>query len=80
MPKRHSTPLRLEALDARVVPAVGVTRSGAGQVVIQGGAADDVATVTQNDQQIVVTLNGAATTFDRAKVHGILFRGEAGND
>jgi Ca2+-binding RTX toxin-like protein len=79
-PATRQTRLRLESLDVRIVPAVGVTRNVFGQVVIQGGASNDVADVTLDDRNVIVTLNGQTTTFDRNKVRGIVFRGEAGDD
>src|SRR5580765_1248297 len=79
-PAKRQFRLRLESLDVRIVPAVGVTRNVIGQVFIQGGTSNDVADVTQDDRNVIVTLNGQTTTFDRNKVRGIVFRGEAGDD
>ncbi len=79
-PAQRQVKLRLEALDAHITPSAGVSRNGAGQIVIQGSSHDDTADVSQRGNDIVVTMDGVTSKFAANRVRGITFNGGNGND
>lgn len=78
---RHlRTRLTLEQLDDRIVPATGVLRNALGQVVIEGTAGNDSASISVSGSNFLVELNGITTIFSVSRVKSFVFKGLEGDD
>ena len=84
--KTHSRRLRIEELCARALPSANPVHLTAGGILILHGSHEaDSASVTidpNNPNQLSVSFNGAASTFDLSQVYvkKIIFQGGAGDD